>query len=384
MAIIEIIWSRSMTNTLLVGSSAGMLSIARKLKGYGHKLYVLGGISDDPCHILADQSLIVNYLEPQECLDATRDLPLDFVVPGSNDIAFATASEIANQHGIQTFDDSAALYSLHNKTGFRELLLDLGIRQPIKLDLSSPDNISDFLKNNKILVKPELSFSGKGISIVESVDEFQAAIKLASSISRNKEVLLEEFIEGQLYSTSVFLKQQKCIASTFSNEFCNINPYAVDSSFTPSDLSEKSQNNILFSVEKIARHLKLKDGLIHIQFIVGSDSRIYFIECMRRLIGDFFGQKICHAYNYDFYDNYLRPYIGMSVTPLKRNSVPKKIYRDVLGGNNEHQIDSISFARNIHPLELIPLSKSGDIIEGYPNGKSGILFYMKDEGSTID
>ena len=244
-------------------------------------------------------------------------------MPGSNDIAFATASEIANQHGIHTFDNSAVLYSLHNKTGFRELLLDLGIRQPIKLDLSSPDNISDFLKNNKILVKPEFSFSGKGISIVESVDEFQAAIKLASSISRNKEVLLEEFIEVSCTAPHI-LKQQKCIASTFSNEFCNINPYACNSSFTPSDLSEKSQNNILFSVEKIARHLKLKDGLIHIQFIVGSDSRIYFIECMRRLIGDFFGQKICHAYNYDFYDNYLRPYIGMSVTPLKRNSVLKK------------------------------------------------------------
>jgi len=74
----------------------------------------------------------------------------------------------------------------------------------------------------------------------------------------------------------------------------------------------------------------------------------------------------------------------MSVTPLNRNSVNKKIYRDVLGGNNEHQLDSILFARNIHPLELIPLSKSGDIIEGYPNGKSGILFYTKDEGSTID
>ena len=51
----------------MVGSSAGMLSVARKLKGYEHKLYVLGGISDDPCHLLADQSLIVNYLEPQEC-----------------------------------------------------------------------------------------------------------------------------------------------------------------------------------------------------------------------------------------------------------------------------------------------------------------------------
>ena len=158
----------------------------------------------------------------------------------------------------------------------------------------------------------------------------------------------------------------------------------MDSSFTPSDLSEKSQNVVICSVEKIARHLELKDGLIHIQFIVGSDRRIYFIECMRRLIGDFFGQKICHAYNYDFYDNYLRPYIGMSVMPLKRNSIPKKIYRDVLGFNNEYQIESISFDLNIHPLELIPLSKSGDVIEGYPNGKSAILFYTKDKGSSID
>ena len=57
-----------MTNTLLVGSSAGMLSVARKLKGYGHKLYVLGGISDDPCHLLADQSLIVNYLDLKNAL----------------------------------------------------------------------------------------------------------------------------------------------------------------------------------------------------------------------------------------------------------------------------------------------------------------------------
>ena len=367
-----------MTNTLLVGSSAGVLNIAHKIKKYGHNLYVLGGISSDPCHAIADHSLIVNYQEPQECLDVTKDLPLDFVVPGSNDIAFATASDIADQHGIRTFDNNSVLYSLHNKTGFRELLLDLGISQPMKLDISREDKINDFLNNNKILVKPELSFSGKGISIVESIDEFYTAKNLASSYSRNSQILLEEFVEGQLFSTSIFLKEQKCIASIFSNEFCNINPFAVDSSFTPSDLSEKTQNDIICSVEKIARHLELKDGLIHIQFILGGDSKIYFIECMRRLIGDFFGQKICHAYNYDYYDNYLRPYIGMSVAPLTQVNGIKKTYRDVLGYKDKTQMVSISFDCDITPIEYIPLTKSGDFLNIYPKDKAGILFYTRD------
>ena len=240
-----------MGRVLLVGSSSGVLEIAQKIKAYGHQLIVLGGEVNDPCHQLADESVIVDYRDAKKSCDMVNSLEFEFIVPGSNDIAFETSHEIAKHHRPDFFDSSYAVQMLHNKSGFRHLLSELKLRQPKSYRLSDLSKIQNTIRDNPILVKPELSFSGKGISVVAEGALIEPAIELAKSSSRNQQCILEEFIDGELYSISAFLENGILKYAFFVNEFCFTNPFAVCASFTPSNLPGKLQQYVSDSISKI-------------------------------------------------------------------------------------------------------------------------------------
>jgi formate-dependent phosphoribosylglycinamide formyltransferase (GAR transformylase) len=366
-------------NVLMIGSSAGMLKIAAKIKAYGHYLIVMGRDNGDPCHNLANKSIFVDYRDRVKCAELAKNLEIDFIVPGSNDVAFDTSHHIAKLRNLDYFDSGHTIQMLHNKQGFRNLLGELGLAQPrvygLEDILSSPKN----LHQTTLLIKPELSFSGKGISKVKVTEHLTPAIELATKSSRNGKYIIEEFIEGDLFSVSAFLEDGKATKTFFVNEFCFTNPYAVCASFTPSTLTDELQKYVTGSVTKIAKHLNLKNGLIHIQFILDKDNTVFFIECMRRMIGDFYAKNIFHAYGVDYYDLYLRPYLGMTYDdPAITHNVPKTIARTVLGGAKPFIFSGISNPNDFRIIEYIPLKVSGDHIDKYPADKVGVIFYHFD------
>ena len=114
--------------------------------------------------------------------------------------------------------------------------------------------------------------------------------------------------------------------------------------------------------------------------MVNKNEEVFLIECMRRMIGDFYAKNIMHAYGIDYYDLYLRPYLGM---PYKEynlaNQKPKKIARTILCEPNEFLFDGVQNPHNLDILEYIPLETIGKKVAGYPEGKAGIVFYRCDE-----
>lgn len=366
-----------MFNVLLIGSSSGVIDIAKKIKGYGFRLIVLGGIQNDPAHSLADKSIFNDYSDINSCISACKNLDIKFIVPGSNDIAFDCALAIAADHGIQTFDAQNIINQLHNKMMFRQLIKKLSISQP---KIFNKNELKDLnFARSKIIVKPNLAFSGNGITVVDGYEKLDAAIKHATKISRNGEITLEQFISGGLFSISTFVSKEEIALSFFANEFCRLNPFAVDYSFTPSNLPSSSQSEILKDVDKIIKYLNLKDGLLHIQFIYDeNEKKYYFIECMRRMIGDFYGKKISLAYNVDYTDLYIKPYLNKKIVKNNLLQNPKEIHRKVIGYKNTHFFESITVAPDEKVIEFIPLATSGIEIKEFPHGKSGILFFEKD------
>ena len=267
-----------------------LLKSLKKIKEYGFRLIVLGGIQDDPAHSIADESIFADYRDIKSCVYECKDKEIENVVPGSNDIAFDCALAIADELGIKTFDSSHVIEQLHNKTQFRKLLTNCQIPQP-KI-YSKKDVEAQGFNSWPIMVKPELAFSGNGITIIDNKDQLHSAVNRAKKISRNGGISIEQFVSGDLYSVSTFIAQEDIAYSFFANEFCNLNQFAVDYSYTPSNLSHSIQSAILLDIEKILKKLQLKDGLLHFQFIYDPlTSTYYFIECMRRMIGDFYGKK---------------------------------------------------------------------------------------------
>ena len=68
-----------MSNVLLIGSSSGVIEIAKKIRS-GFRLIVLGGIQDDPAHSIADESIFADYRDIKSCVYECKDKEIENVV----------------------------------------------------------------------------------------------------------------------------------------------------------------------------------------------------------------------------------------------------------------------------------------------------------------
>ena len=159
-----------------------------------------------------------------------------------------------------------------------------------------------------MLVKPDDSFSGRGMSKVTDPDDLPKALYDATKSSRSGEAIVEEFVDGNLHSHSAFIRGGDIIFDAFVDEFCTIYPYQVDCSNHPSALSPPIRDRVRKSVKKMVTALGLADGLLHTQFIV-NETDVWLIELMRRGPGDLYGKLVELSTGVDYHDLMVRPYL---------------------------------------------------------------------------
>ena len=150
-------------------------------------------------------------------------------MPGCTDLSYEVSCAIANRLGFRGFESEAALSQIHSKRQFR-LLCD-------QLDLPAPKLFSSIRQalalGGPLIVKPEDSHSGHGITHLPKPTEanLAAAWNNAKARSRKEAVIVEEFVQGDLFSYSAFLRNGRVETAFTVREFCFRDPFAVDTSY---------------------------------------------------------------------------------------------------------------------------------------------------------
>lgn len=362
-----------MGKVLLVGSSISALPLALRIRGSGHELIVAGGVLQDPCHLVADKSLFVDYSDIEGLVDVTASLHLDSVVPSCNDTAFRVAAEIAAQHGLPGFDLVDTVDQLHIKTLFRSVCEQFGLVAPRATCnlFRGPHGASS--PRGPLIVKPADSFSGRGVTVVGDERHLKEALDKARSISPSGRVVVEEFIEGSLHSHSAFIRASRIKADFFVDEFCTTVPFQVDCSNHPSALDEAVMNHVRCQVETLVRELNLVDGLMHTQFIAKGQEG-YLIEVMRRCPGDLYGRLIELATGFDYTRWYLAPYLG-EADPSATISAKRYMGRHTIASRQPMLFQGITGTAAGSLRELIPVARSGEAVQAAPAGKFAISFH---------
>lgn len=358
---------------LLIGSSFSAVPLFFELKKRQFHVTVCGKIKSDPCHQYADESLFLDYSIKEELLNAVETGSYDFIIPSCNDFAYMSATWVSKYQTFSGFDTLQTAEILHKKCKFREFTKTNNFSVPNMQKVTAgfvPD-----LQHLKppLLVKPVDSFSGRGVTKLKSGHDALQAIKQAVESSRDKQALVEEFLEGSLHSHSAFIKNQDIAFDFFVDEFCTIYPYQVNCSNHPSNLFEDIRASIRQEICRMSQLLEATDGLIHTQFIVNG-GRFWIIECMRRAPGDLFGLMIEKSTDINYHDLYIRPFIGESlpsnlatnnITPVGRHTI-SQTEEGILESFANHTPKSVS--------EVYPLKMTGNNISPAPYDKIGILF----------
>ena len=358
---------------LLVGSSFSAAPIFFTLKKRGLHVSVCGSHESDPCHQYSDSSFFIDYSNRDLLLRLVQTQDFDYLVPTCNDYSYMSSAWVAQQMGFPGFDSYNIATILHTKNTFREMTEKYQLPTPRSIRQKSDLPIKTDSLQFPLLVKPVDSFSGRGVTKVNTESELPAALQAALRSSRDSEVVVEEYVEGGLHSHSAFISKGKVALDFFVDEYCTIYPYQVNCSNHPSFLSEAIKSAVQVAVNQLASRLGLRDGLLHTQFIADSD-RFWIIECMRRCPGDLYGSLVEMSTGVGYVDLFVRPFLGETVPSNLRVENHKYFGRHTISVNQS--LTNYTFSHNIpsNSVHIVPLKSSGERLDVAPYDKLAILF----------
>ena len=364
---------------LLVDTNFSSFPIYQSLVGLGYQVYVIGKDARDFLARFSPHYIEADYSNPETLESVLADLCIDVVIPGCNDLSYKMCSMLMSekQPGLDAPNVTAALF---NKEAFRDLCEQLGLPSPRRIKMTGTENPPSV----PIVVKPTDSYSGKGISVLmrpESV-QIREAFDFAERQSMCGRAIMEEFVEGQLYSHSAFIRNGEVVADFIVREYCSVNPLVVDVSYVDRTFPADLLVELRAAVSLLACELGLSAGLMHVQFI-RNDNDIWLIEVTRRCPGDLYSTLIQRSTGIPYSMAYLSPFVDIPDSLYQCPDAQRHLLRHTITQKSTCVFRSLKFELD-RPFEYVPVAITGDILEPSPAGRVGIMFVEAIDSKGLD
>jgi len=216
---------------------------------------------------------------------AELEKPFGFIV--------STGGQIPNSLSMRLFKQKIPILGtspIHidqaeNRYKFSEMLDDIGVDQPEWKELTSIDEILDFVDQVKfpVLIRPSYVLSGAAMNIVSNKDELEHFLALATQVSKQYPVVVSKFlIDAKEIEMDAVADKGEIIVYAISEhiEFAGVHSGDATIMFPPQKVYVETIRRIKRISRKIAENLQIS-GPFNIQFLA-KDNDIKVIECNLR------------------------------------------------------------------------------------------------------
>lgn len=287
---------------LILGGSHAEIPLIQAAQALGWYVITTGNNRDGLGHPYADKTVFANYSDKDAMLELARAEGVQAVCSGCNDFALLSTVYVCEKLGLPGHDSYTTSLEIHHKDKYRALATRLGIPTPRAITVR---NVADFdaaIANLTfpIIVKPVDLTGGKGIHRAANPEEAREAYKDACSRTRQDHIVVEEFVQGTNHGFSAMLVKGKVAFAFSDNEQYFVNKYLVSGANSPSTSGSETLAKLRDYSERIARELRLVDGILHIQYIEKPDGTPVIIEICRRPPGDLYIKFVKYATGIDY------------------------------------------------------------------------------------
>lgn len=367
---------------LILGGSHSELPLIQSAKRAGLKVVTTGNQPTHPGHQLSDFYLCGDFSDLDQMDDVFQRSGCRYVVSAANDYAYLTACRLAQRHALPGFDPADTALTLHHKHLFKPLAASLGMpttRFKV-IHKGRPTDWQSLDLHYPLIVKPVDLTGGKGMTVVRKPEQLYSALVHAGCMTRENELVIEEYFEGHLHSYSTIINNGEIIFEYADNEFCHPNPFLVSTSTSLASVPTHILSDIRHQTEKLANHLNLSDGVLHSQFL-HNNSEYRILEYTRRCSGDLYSTVVEKVTGLKHADQFIRQSLGMKTELFfseKKHSFVSRhcIFPEKPGKNNTLLIDPkiLSYVVSVvnawpadHEYTKIDSEKSSVAIILYPN-----------------
>ena len=216
---------------------------------------------------------------------------IDLENPGG--VIVSVGGQIPNNLAMRLFNENVPVLGTspisidraENRHKFSAMLDNLSVDQPRWKELSSIDDIFDFVDRIgfPVLIRPSYVLSGAAMNVVSNKNELTHFLELAAQVSKQYPVVVSEFIENaKEIEVDAVARDGEIIAYAISEhvEFAGVHSGDATIVFPP----QKIYFETVRRIKRITRHIAMElsiTGPFNIQFLA-RDNDIKVIECNLR------------------------------------------------------------------------------------------------------
>ena len=273
-----------MKKILLLGGSMQQIPAIEYANNQGYYTVLCDYLSDNPGQAYAKKFYNISTTDKESVLAIAKAEAIDGVVAYASDPAALTAAYVADQLGLPT-NPLQSIEILAYKDKFRDFLAKHGFNCPYAKRFSDLKSAIQEVKEFRfpVMVKPIDSSGSKGVSKVETIDDFEKAYKIACDNSKKQQVIVEEFIfqdHPYMIAGDCFVIHGKVEFWGFLNSHRNItnHPYVPIGTSYPVYISERRLALAKEACEKLIDLLNIEFGAYNIEILIDQNEKLYFIE----------------------------------------------------------------------------------------------------------
>lgn len=277
---------------LILGGNALTSDIVLKAKELGVYTIVTDWNTPDvsPAKKLADEYWMESFSDADKMVTLIKEHQIDGVFTNYTDSYLPYYVAICEKAGLPCLANLKQIEAISNKDKSKQLCEDHGISVSKRYNIFTIDDIEE-LENitYPVLTKPVDNSGQRGIYVCTSKDELKKLFAESLAFSATKNVMVEEYVQGDYTVMFYTIQNGHVTLSTMSDKpvygnFENNLPKLPMGYFLPSQYVSLAKEIMLPKVQSFVNTLGLKNGVIGIEAVVKNDD-IFVFEMQFRLGG---------------------------------------------------------------------------------------------------
>jgi formate-dependent phosphoribosylglycinamide formyltransferase (GAR transformylase) len=215
----------------------------------------------------------IDLKDKEATLNFAKESQIDAIYT-SADIGVQTAAYVARNMNLPYHTEELA-YNATNKGGMRNIAKNIGLPIP---NFYTTNNLREAIEVGKkngypIIIKPVDNFSSRGVSVLNSEQDLIDFFDESLSASFEGKVILEEFMTGTEGSVEAVIQNGSVHILGICSKLKSDLPYRYDLQLNyPGEYSPLQNDLIITFINKLVKGFEIKNGIIHVEIMVGFDS----------------------------------------------------------------------------------------------------------------
>ena len=358
----------------MLGGSVYQTYAIKEAVKMGYHVITCDYLPDNPGHKYAHEYYNVSTTDKDAVLSLAKELRVDGVVAYASDPAAPTAAYVCEKLGLPT-SPFQSVEILSKKHLFRKFLTENGFNVPKANSYTSFEEAEQDLANFSlpVMVKPVDSSGSKGVNKLMDPSQLKSFFEDALSYSRDKIVLIEEFIikNGPQISGDAFSVDGKLVFHCLGNEFYSSK---VDKDFAPlgecwpSIMPQDVIDQLEADLQRLISLLGMRSNAYNVEAILGKDGKVYILELGARSGGSLIPQVTEYATGVNMVPYVIKAALGEDCSDLKMAPV-KGFWSNYMAHSKVSGyydgIEMIEEFKRKHFVDYVTDVKPGDFVHKY-------------------